>query len=1178
MISELSSLLSSLDTTAARANGHKFSVNLNRNRIRSISAYSSNSIFYFTTIVSDQCTPEEVTMVSRFLEKNYASFVVACIGLMPFHRIKADDQASIEEYLSQFHQNMGIKNGNGAAISKAINVASRLSEGTETLTELNRSIVEAIRGGVSDEDIAMTQNFLQECWDRSRRADSDYINVVNESIVSLNDKFSKDAIDPVTRTLQEAYKATLHELDTWGFLGEATVDMNLWDDLEALSDDELRAIMDPYNGETIGDFEDDEDLEDEYPELDTMLESTWEDYYKKAKETMSNSEAVAYANQQLAKAKEAAGKAKEVAVQKTKDVTSDLSNKAKAGGQVLKSEAEKLSDKVKDAINKRIIKEGYADENSGALDRQNQQVQQDEARHAADDKAKARTMAQNFKTSVEQAKAEVARAREERLAAKQAQEQGQAVQAAQNEAATLGQAVESIKFSLQSVSADKINGCKSIGQLNKLDAKLKKLRARYNSYLNRYKKKAQAEEKKGNSVLTKFHSATIGDPKAFMLQYGSYIKEINARIEMIRRRKKVLAPDIGKEPVDESQFATIGDLELGAIDYCIESVDAMLNAPDEEVFDIIVDESMLTENLDTKALVHKKIEEANRIKADRARNATISRVLFNASKNPAKRDYIGKAIKGGLSPREIAGNLGTIVDSTGSNADSINEAKSFAVQYEKLMKQYNQILDRSIKNKRFLLGFKVGSNNRKLTGWTGKGGIIPSAMNDEDLAKLEEFLLKRQETGMFPVYGANNKLYDDTADLVDLLLARRKVLSQRNLASPTSTIPQAKIDELHKQRDDARKELEEKERLEMEQMYRKYELEIRKEEADAKKNMGVAAAAAAATYALNSINARNESAVIDEAGQPSNKNVSYAGDFKKITGGVKDVYNIYDIIQSEKDRADAKTAVNYTKKPKTTDTPDSLVHYQNNRQRGGLNVAAAANAQETKGYAGHRTFETEVFTNMDMKKANEAIPTFAKATIGFIVDETEQVVTRDVLVGIKTVIHPIRANELISELYNTLINHRKFLKFVKFISGEERSLTDLMFGIKELRLDARASSNSNAARWIPAFRRRQRLNKIAVPYLMKDYVPNGTICVTMNEVNHIKSEYGIDMLRPDHIEHLMHENFLLGFVVLDQANERVLVTYDGHGGQLQQYTYTALEREQQSTDRMIRDLYRTISR
>ena len=113
MITEIFSLLSSLDITKNNKLDKKFDFNLSRNRIRSISAYSSNSIFYFPTIVIDQATPDEIAMVSRMLEKSYASFVITCISLMPFHRIHADDQGSIEEYLSQFHQNLGIS-GDGA--------------------------------------------------------------------------------------------------------------------------------------------------------------------------------------------------------------------------------------------------------------------------------------------------------------------------------------------------------------------------------------------------------------------------------------------------------------------------------------------------------------------------------------------------------------------------------------------------------------------------------------------------------------------------------------------------------------------------------------------------------------------------------------------------------------------------------------------------------------------------------------------------------------------------------------------------------------------------------------------------------------------------------------------------------------------------------------------------------
>lgn len=95
---------------------------------------------------------------------------------------------------------------------------------------------------------------------------------------------------------------------------------------------------------------------------------------------------------------------------------------------------------------------------------------------------------------------------------------------------------------------------------------------------------------------------------------------------------------------------------------------------------------------------------------------------------------------------------------------------------------------------------------------------------------------------------------------------------------------------------------------------------------------------------------------------------------------------------------------------------------------------------------------------------------------------------------------------------------------------------------------------------------------------MKGFTPNGTVVLTMNEVQFIRDEYGVDIMMPDHIKMLMDASFLLGFVVLDQANEMCYITYDGHGGEFQQYTYAMLEREQQSSDRMLRELYRSISR
>lgn len=851
MISEIFSMLSTLEQ-GDKGSGQKFSINLARNHIRSISAYSSNSIFYFTTIVSDQATPGEVGMVSRVLEKSYASFVVTCISLMPFHRIKADDKASIEDYLSQFHQNLGIDVdsksnvlfgkilGFNDSLDEAVqlpvseNAKKRVNDEGDTVPEVCPKCGSKIGVFLKGEpvflctnekckkyygtvpfnesvDAAMlkqTQDFLLECWEKSRRNCTNFIKIVSET-VSLNDMYQVDPIDPVTRVMQEAFNRRMDELNTWGFLGEATADM--FD----LSDEELEALTDEeIINSVMSSQEDDDDIDED-----------------------------------------------------------------------------ELDDSVLD------------------------------------------------------------------------------------EAGTVKTAINSIMFALESVSENKIMSCSNLTRLNALESKLNKLKNKYAKYLTRYKKQYNENKKKGTNkkLAIRFNGASISNPKAFMQQYGGYIKIINKRLKLVEKRRaelrkrKGLPAKSGK--MEETAMLTeLSDTDLGTIDRLIEAAEKQLLAPDDEAF--ILSEDSAADWQRRYARASSERDEAE---------ARVSQL-----------------------------------------EEEIEELKRWREEL-----QSDAYVDHVEKEK---LEKKIGhmeSNLRNLKREAERAGRATHQA-------------KRYE-----------KLYNDT----------RK-----------------QVDDLNKQKENLEKKL------------------------------------------------------ASSKGTDAGKSDVKVGDVE---------------LNAKFDRRHHKSELNY--------------------------AAAAA-----KGFSGHHTFDKEVFTNMDMKKANEAIPTFTRASIGFIVDETEQVVTRDVLVGIKVQIHRCTAKDMVDDIYNCIINKRKFLKFVKFISGEEKSLADLMFGFKELKLDA--VNSVGAKRWNSAFRQRKRWAKMSIPYLFKNYTPNGTVVITMNEVQFLRDEYGIDIMRPDHVRMLMDAGFLLGFVVLDQANEMCYITYDGHNGEFQEYTYAMLEREQQTTDRMMRELYRSISR
>lgn len=816
MLSEIFGMLSSVEVKGKGAN-KKLGVNLNRNRIRSISAYSSNSIFYFPNIVSDQYTADEVTMVTRMIEKSYASFVVACISLMPFHRVSADDKGAIEDYLAQFHQNIGIK-GPGFNFGKLFD-------------DINESVTE-----VGYQEV---QDFLYECWQRSLKENSDFVKIVSET-VSLNDMYNEDAIDPKTRALQEQYMKVQEELDTWGFIGEATDDMFDGDDLLDQSDEELyQSVMN-----------DDTDDDDDNYEDDDVLDDDLDEAAMKAAERNSLPDSA-------------------FGLPKTRQYPLNDEQHVKSAIQMFshckESDRKELAGNIQKAMKKFKM---------------DTKIGEDNPLHE--------------------------------YLSESALSEG-----------TVKSAIDNIKFSLESVSENKILSCSSLTKLSSLESKLKKLKTKYTKYLNRYKRqyKENQRNKTHKKLTIRFNNMTISDPKAFMKQYGTYIKIINKRLKLVEKRREQLrtrkglataSKEANKEPVnprvektpklEENVITDLTQMDFDAIDYCERAIDESLNAPDSAIFGYL-DEDVSDDEY------QKQVERANRLG---------QAVLKQGERT---RNY-DKAVKG---------------------------------------------LTRDIK-------------------------------------------------------------------------------------------------------------------------------ELRKEKYETDKAL--------------------------------------AGKDKEIAKLTK-----------ERDKLASAQKSSDTKRTRIVD---------------------------------QKVFDREVFTNMELKKANEAVPTFAKATISFIVEDTDEIINRDVLVGIKAYVHKAPTAELVNDVYNCIINKRKFLRFVKFITGEERSLSDLLFGVKELRSDALDAKSGGE--WRNAFKRRRRWAKMSVPYLMKEYTPNGTICMTMNEVNYIKSEYGIDIMDPDHVRMIMDADYLLGFVVVDQSEELVYVTYDGHGYGFQTYTYAALERESANSDRMMRELYRSFSR
>lgn len=826
MIREIFDVLSAVEDSNT-GKTLKRNINLNKSRIRSISSYSSNSIFYFPTIVSDQLMAEEATMALKMIERSYASFVIACIGLMPFHRVSADDKASVENYLQQFHQNIGIKTTN--------NINSDVNWAINNLLEENAT---------EDEAVKAAQDYLYECWQKSKSSGEDFIKIISEE-VSLNDMFNEDAVDPKTKIIQERYRARMDELDNWGFIGEATEDM--FDDYEDDDDYDPELSEEEY-ALMYGDGNDIEyDLEDEEIDGwdDSMLEAALPaaernklptaafGLPKERKFPLHDEKHVKLAVKMFGHCPEKDRKelAKNIDKAMTKfKINMKISKKNPIAQYLPKERINEDTD----------IGDGLTMEEPRTIGNQYTKEGRKELKKNMHDKRIGnhmyKSMQKNFKTYKKSGVSPYGENAED--FADDITDVIVTESAGIINEGNVKEAIDSLKFSLESVSDNKIMSASSLSKLRTIESKLTKAKSKYVKYLNRYKKKWNENKKSGSKskLQITFNKMKISNPKAFMKQYGEYIKLINKKLKLVEKRRTQLKKAKGiSESVD-----LFGQIEMDNLDYINRVIDEALTKPDSETF-----------------------------------------------------TYLDEA-------------------------------------------------------------------------------------NDTNI--------------------------DDNTP-----------------------------------------------------------------------------------------------------------NITNRGD--------RNLYN-------------------------------------------------------------HSTFnDKEVFTKMDMQKANDAIPFFANAKVGFIVegDRSEEVVTRDVLIGIKAFVHRVESRELINNLYNTIINKRKFLKFVKFVSGEEKSLSDLLFGFKELRDDA-LNTRTNAGRWTSALKHRRRIAKASVPYLMKEYTPNGTLIMTKNEVDFIKAEYGIDVMDSAHVKMIMDDQFLLGFVVIDQSEELLYVVYDGHDYGFQTYTFAMLEREKSQSDRQMRELYRSLSR
>lgn len=216
-------------------------------------------------------------------------------------------------------------------------------------------------------------------------------------------------------------------------------------------------------------------------------------------------------------------------------------------------------------------------------------------------------------------------------------------------------------------------------------------------------------------------------------------------------------------------------------------------------------------------------------------------------------------------------------------------------------------------------------------------------------------------------------------------------------------------------------------------------------------------------------------------------------------------------------------------------------------------------------------------TDGDIKRMNDMTPYAVQIRLSVVNSADEFVQYMDIVVGIKTVLHLVDTDDMISNLEKALQNRSGLFRFLRWTTGEISLVKDLLLNMDDLRFDA---ANQNAGK-SPLFGNLKRMKRrgvgmsgFAMPHGL---IPNATLLVTSYEVDHMKNTYGIDMREESVAKKLMEVLDLMTFIICDDGAGTVDILYDGDAT-FQTYALESIEREvSMNSNKLGREIGRMIA-
>lgn len=221
------------------------------------------------------------------------------------------------------------------------------------------------------------------------------------------------------------------------------------------------------------------------------------------------------------------------------------------------------------------------------------------------------------------------------------------------------------------------------------------------------------------------------------------------------------------------------------------------------------------------------------------------------------------------------------------------------------------------------------------------------------------------------------------------------------------------------------------------------------------------------------------------------------------------------------------------------------------------------------------TVNRNQLTDTDVKKANEMQPTLMHLKTYFK-DANNSLHAVDYMIGVKSQVHRIDSESMVYNLAKGAKRGRKFFNFVRWTTGEISFFKDFVFAVGNIKEDIRTKFKDNGW-WNALIRRKKYAGILSKLNFKQQLVPNTSITISIDTVNRLKSEHGIDLLDTQTAKTIMNEYFMLGLVVVDSSIEVAYVLFDGRAG-YEEYSFNALERENSNSAKEVKNIMQVLGR